>query len=144
MSYLIDDYLNQLRGKVSERTYGAREEVLRRLHNQLPYGIGYAATEQLTAWLDQPCQTPGEEHERRPWTRITYLSHIRAFYRWATEHYELDGDPSATLTRPRPPQPLPDPVTEEELAVALTSREPWFTAVVLAAYAGLRCDEIAR
>lgn len=142
MSYLIDDYLAQLNGKVSDRTYGAREEVLRRLHNELPFGIGYAAGEQIEAWLNQPAR--GRERQREVWTRITYLNHIRAFYRWATKSYELDGDPSLGLVRPRAPQPLPNPVTDDELALALTSREPWFTAVVLAAYAGLRCDEIAR
>lgn len=137
MSYLIPAYVEHLRaGDKSERTVTERREVLQRLHNDLPFGLGFAATEQLEAWLGQPGWSR--------WTRITYAKHIRAFYRWATRMEYLDGDPAAELPRPKAPRLVPKPVTDVELAAALHSPEPWYTAIVLAAYAGLRAEEIGR
>lgn len=133
----IDAYLDHLRAAdCSSYTVRARENVLRRLHAALPRGISRAATEQIEAWLAQPGWAP--------WTRYTYAHHIRAFFRWATEARRLDGDPACRLGRQRQPRSLPDPVDDDELRVALQSPEPWFIAVVLAAYAGLRADEIGR
>lgn len=137
MSYLIPAYLDHLRaGDKSERTIESAREVLQRLHYDLPFGLGFAATEQLEAWLGRPGWSR--------WTRITYGKHVRSFYHWATAAEHLDGDPAANLPRPKAPRCVPNPVTEAELARALESPEPWFTVVVLAAYAGLRSDEISR
>lgn len=137
MSYLIPDHLEHLRaGGNSERTIHARGEVLKRLNKDLPFGLAFAATEQIEAWLAQPGWST--------WTRWTYGGHVRGFYRWATERAILDGDPTKAIPRPKRPRCIPDPVTDEELARALTSPEPWYTIVVLAAFAGLRADEIAR
>jgi integrase len=108
--------------------------VIQRLHNDLPYGLAYAATEQIEAWLGQPGWSR--------WTRVTYGKHIRMFYRWATSTGHLDGDPALNLPRPKAPRGIPDPVTRAELARALESPESWYTAIVLAAFAGLRSDEI--
>lgn len=139
MSYLIDAHVAHMRAEgLSERTVGAREELLRRLHNHLPYGLGFAATAELDQWLGRPGWSK--------WTRATYAMHIRAFYRWATGvGHQLDGDPAADMAKPRNPKCLPDPVTDDELDQALTqSAEPWYTAILIAAYAGLRVSEIAR
>lgn len=137
MSYLIPAYLDYLRaGDKSERTITERREVLQRLHHDLPYGLAYAATEQLVAWLAHDGWSR--------WTKVTYAKHIRAFYRWATEEEQLDGNPAARLPRPKAPRSVPNPVTDAELTRALESPEPWYTAVVLGAYAGLRADEISR
>lgn len=137
VSDLISSHLAHLRAKgLSERTATAREELLRRLHDHLPYGLAYAATDELDAWLGQPGWSR--------WTRATYAMHIRGFYRWATTAGALDGDPTADMARPRNPRCLPDPVTDDELGQALTrSGEPWQTAILLAAYAGLRVHEMA-
>ena len=138
MSYLIPAYVDHLRaGDKSERTIEERSEVLRRLHNDLPFGLGFAATEQIEAWL-------GSHPSWSRWTRVTYAKHIRAFYRWATAAEHLDGDPAANLPRPKAPRCIPNPVTEAELARALDSPESWYTAIVLATFAGLRADEISR
>lgn len=138
MSYLIDAHVAHLRASgYSPRTVGAREEILRRLHEHLPYGLAYAATEELDAWLGQPNWSK--------WTRATYAMHVRAFYRWATgTAHALDGDPAADMARPRNPRCQPNPATEEELNRALeASPEPWYTIVLVAAASGLRANEIA-
>ena len=123
MSYLIDVHLAHLRARgQSERTVGARGELLRRLHHELPYGLAYAATDELDAWL-------GSHPSWSRWTRATYAMHIRGFYRWATTAGHLDGDPAADMAKPRNPRCLPNPVTDDELVQALDrSADPWHTA----------------
>lgn len=139
-SCLIDDHAQHLRaaGK-SHRTIEARTEVLSRLNHHLPFGLAFAATEQIEAFLAN-LRTQG----RARWTIITYQMHIRGFYRWADHAGILDGDPTLLIARPTNPKCVPKPVTQDELDRALTSEDPWFVAIVLAAFAGLRADEIAR
>lgn len=135
MSYLIDEHLDAIRGRLSRRTLRARRETLQRLHDVLPMGLAYAATEQIEAWLGQPGWSRA--------TRSAYYSHVRKFYKWATERGDLDGDPSAMIMRPKHPRGVANPVTDEELAQALLAREPIRTAVLLAAYEGMRVSEAA-
>lgn len=144
MSDLIGAHEAHMRAQgLSERTITARVELLWRLHHHLPYGLAYAATPELEAFLAQAGLTDRERRWSR-WTRATYAMHIRGFYRWAAGKV-LDGDPTADMARPRGPKCLPNPVTDDELAAALArSGEPWHTAILLAAYAGLRAHEIAR
>lgn len=86
----------------------------------------------VMAWLG--------DGERAAWTRLKYLSHVRAWCAYA-------GIPDATdgIRRPRQPAGVPKPVTEEGLAamleVAHSGRErAW---IILGAYAGLRSSESA-
>jgi integrase/recombinase XerC len=122
----------------SAKTIEVRESVLRRLHEQLPFGLAYAATEQIEAWIAD-LRTRG----RSRWTLSIYQYHVRMFYRWATGAGFLDGDPTGALDRIRAPRCVPDPVTDDELETALGLPDPWRTVVALAAYAGLRVSEIA-
>jgi len=120
----------------SPRTINDRSSVMTRLHEALPFGLAYASTEELEDWLQHD---PGWS----TWTKCTYAMHIRGFYRWANGRY-LQGDPSAEMVRPQTPSGVPNPVTDNELATALRhSPEPWFTAIALAAMAGLRVSEVA-
>lgn len=114
-----------------------RREVVRQLNRVLPYGLCYAATEQIEAWLADL-----REQGRSRNTICVYTYHVRSFYEWACKAGFLDGNPAVTLERPSAPRGVPDPVTEDELATALTLPEPIRTAVVLAAFAGLRRFEI--
>lgn len=139
MSDLIPAHLAHLRASgYSEHTITSRAELLRRVHAALPYGLAYAATDEIESWL----ATKGWSQ----WTRCTYAMHIRGFYRWATRGGGLlDGDPTAEMAHPRTPRCLPNPVDDADLAAAMIhSGEPWYTAILLAAAAGLRADEIAR
>jgi len=134
MSNLIDAHLAHLRALgQSPYTIEARESVLRRLHDDLPLGIAFAAITDIDAWLGR----------YTGWTLRTYDNHIRAFCAWA------DGvhlDCSALLAKPRPKSPtcLPNPVTDEELRAALARSGPrWQLVIHLASLAGLRVSEIA-
>ncbi len=70
---------------------------------------------------------------------------MRGFYRWAHTHGLVERDPTYLLHRPALPRRLPRPIPDDRLAVALDRASarvrPW---LYLAAYAGLRCCEIAR
>ena len=78
-------------------------------------------------------------------TRASRISNVRAFYTWAASVDLCDGRPVAVLERPRLPALLPHPIPGSDLAVALVDApariRPW---LLLGAYAGLRCCEIAR
>jgi integrase/recombinase XerC len=136
---LVDLHIAHLRaaGK-STRTIDSRISVLKQLHNRLPFGLAYAATEQIEAWLAD-LRVRG----RSRWTLSVYAYHVLAFYRWSTHAGFLDGDPTATIEQPRAPRCIPNPITEDELRQALSLPEPLRTAVILAAFEGLRVSEIA-
>lgn len=77
-------------------------------------------------------------------TRYSWLSHLSSFYRWAIRHGHADHDPTATIERPRLRRLLPRPIDEDSLALALSRADRRMHAwLMLAAYAGLRCAEIA-
>lgn len=139
MNTLIGEYLAHIRaGGYSPHTIEDRRELLVRLDKQLPYGIENVATVDLERWLGALRATPPS------WTLCTYHTAIRAFYRWAVRARQLDFDPTEDLARPKQPDPVPHPATEDQVQLALTLERPWRVAVLLAAYAGLRCAEICQ
>lgn len=135
MSDLVEAFLRYMRaGGYSTHTIGDRRKLLRRLDQQLPEGFFGASTEELeTALLPY-----------RGWTLCTYFTTIRAAFGWAVRTGRVDWDPTTDMARPRTPLADPHPWTEAQLAVALTMPRPWRTAVILAAFEGMRCGEIAR
>lgn len=140
MSDLIDAHLRHIRaaGLVEATTVESRNYLLRRLDRTLPMGLDQATTEELEDFLASPTL--------QAQSRRTYYNHIVQYFRWATDprRPQLDYDPSAGMRRPRAARGVPKPVTNEQLALALAElEEPWRTYVVLAAYAGARCCEIA-
>jgi len=78
-------------------------------------------------------------------SRATEISHIRSFYRWAVLDGKMDTNPAMRLLRPKVPRRLPRPISNEDLAMALTMA-PTFehSILMLAAYAGLRACEICQ
>jgi len=140
MSYLIDEHVDHLRalGR-SPRTIEDREDVLRRLHAALPLGLAYATVRQIEQWL-----AGFQRAERSQWTLVGYDKHVRGFYRWADGRH-LEGDPTALIPTPRRPGDRPNPVTDEELRLALERCSDWWrVAILLGALAGLRASEMAQ
>lgn len=139
MRDLIEAHVRHIQSRgFSERTIDDREEVLRRVHAALPFGLERATIEELEDWLAHPGWSAQ--------TQATYYGHIRGFFAWACDPRRptLDYDPSAALTRPRIPKRTPRPCTDAELAHALANlTDSWRRCVELAAFAGLRCFEIA-
>lgn len=78
-------------------------------------------------------------------TRYVWLSNLHSFYAFALAEELVDRDPTARITRPRLRRSLPRPISDADLAFALTAAadrqmRAW---LILGAYAGLRCSEIA-
>jgi integrase/recombinase XerC len=140
MAELIEQYLEWLRIRdCTQRTRGARHEILHRLDRDLPCGLTAATADELKAWLYRDGWSKS--------TKSTYYGAIRGFFVWATNPLDpkLDFDPTAMLPRPSAPQGIPKPVTDAELAHILDcAAEPYLTWARLAAYQGLRCIEISR
>jgi integrase/recombinase XerD len=138
MTDLIERHCAHLRQRgMSENTIGSRRGVLKRVDAELPMGIEQATVEELSDWL-----------ARRGWSRKTrarYFADVKSFFDWATDpnNPHLDWNPAASLTRPKVPAGVPKPVTDDELAEALRTAGEWRVAIILAAYAGLRCCELA-
>lgn len=77
-------------------------------------------------------------------SRNAYLADLHNFYDWAVRHDHLAINPVAVIERSKVPRLLPRPIAEKDLALALDHAKPRMrTWLVLAAYAGLRCIEIA-
>lgn len=136
MSDLVELHLQHCRRRgLAARTIDERRKLLSRMHRELPLGLEAATEAELAAWLD-----------REDWaapTKACYTAHVVQFFRWAAGRH-LDYDPSLDLPRIRVEQGLPHPASLDELDTVLTElRDPWRTAVILAAYQGLRCCEMA-
>lgn len=79
------------------------------------------------------------------WTVVTYTAAAKAWYAHLAAEGIRGDDPAAALTRPRQPKRTPRPVSGPDLEAALDAADGHVRAfVTLAAYAGLRCSEIAR
>lgn len=138
---LIYEHLSWLRPRVRTAvvhreppTIEKRRRLLWHAERRLPYGLLFASDHEivhyLSAWTG--------------WSRYTYDSGLRTFYRWAARNGQLALDPMVDV--PKPPQGAfcPHPCTDHELAVALTAPAPYGRAALLASRTGLRCGELAR
>lgn len=136
-SDLIEIYSRYHRSESrSDRTIDERKLILTRLDRELPYGIEGTNEEELRDWLWRDGLSLS--------SRETYYGAIADFYKWAATDGHFEFNPVASITRPKPPQRLPRPVSDEELTYALQhAREPYLTFVKMAAYAGERCIDIA-
>lgn len=78
--------------------------------------------------------------------RAGWLSCLGLFHRWLVRTGRADHDPTADIPRPRVPRGLPRPLEWDDVAMLLratTGRPALHAWITLAAYAGLRCAEIA-
>lgn len=136
MSEMINAYAVYLRAKGAQpNTIDCRSRVLRKLHNDLPWGLAYASTDELIEWLQRDPTWSG-------WTRHTYAGHVHGFYGWAVGRW-LEGNPAHDVPVPPSPDCVPRPVTDTQFQTAIQgSDDLWRLAILLAAYAGLRCEEM--
>lgn len=111
--------------------------VLWRLYDFLqPKALLDATTADVEAFLDsRGLSAP---------SRRGYVSRLHGFYSWAVEEGLLEVAPTARIIRPLLPRYVPRPIADDDLARAIAVATPrlraWF---LLAAYQGLRCQEIA-
>lgn len=105
-----------------------------------------ATTAELTEWL-------GAMRNKRTgeplsgWSRTTYFSGVKAFFKWLTGIGAVSVDPTASdlFERPRSPKGVPKPLTvAEERAALRAARGNTRTWLLLALREGLRAHEIAK
>ncbi len=80
-----------------------------------------------------------------PMTRRDYLGHFHSFFTWAHDEELVDEVPTRRIPRPKKRQRLPRPISDEDLtrAIALAPNDQLRCFLLLGAYQGLRCQEIA-
>lgn len=133
----LDDFEQSLRA--AGRAAGTIR--LRRWHlGQLGglYADPYAVSgDDLAAWLSGPVWAPESRKSAR--------ASVRVFYRWAAITGRLTPSPAEQLAPVTIPRALPRPASESAIATAAaaaTDRDRLM--LLLGAFAGLRCMEIAR
>jgi integrase/recombinase XerC len=142
----VDDETEQLladfrawhrRRNLSRLTVVHRESRVRDLAIWLaPRPVLSATTEDVEAYVDSK--------DLQPQTAYTYLSLLAAFFAWATRRRLITTNPVDECTRPLYGRCLPRPMDDGDLALALGQADPRMRAwLALAAFAGLRCMEIA-
>jgi integrase/recombinase XerC len=135
----IESYLTWLAaGGTSPATIKLRRSYLHRLRCAYPdVRPGEITTDDLAAWLARPGWAPE--------TRKSARASARSFYRWATATGKLEKSPADALPVVRVPGGQPRPAPTEALSAALALARPRERVMLmLAAYGGLRCAEIAR
>lgn len=125
---------------LSETTICQRRHALCRVARHAGVPLRDITEDQLIDWLESLSSLS----HLSPVTIYLYVSHISEFYKWVTIRGLRADNPAARLPRPRLPRRLPRPVTETDLAAALDcAPQPIRLWLVLAAWCGLRCKEIA-
>lgn len=133
----FEHWQSNLRG-LAPNTVRVRRDMLGRLALYLGKPLREATEGDLLRWEH------GQVAGRAPETRRSYVSHTRAFYRWAVLAGIIGADPSARLTNPKLLRALPRPMPEEGLRQAVELARPKMRLLILlAAFCGLRCQEIS-
>lgn len=140
---LISQYqqhLEDLRdlGRISLSTIETYVGILRHMDAELPAGLASANTDELRGWISG--------RDRAIKTRSLYRTTACGFFRWATSPLDpiLDFDPAQLLASVRVPRRVARPIRTSQLADILArAAAPYRLHYTLAAYAGLRCCEIA-
>lgn len=136
---LIVEYLTHLEdlGR-SENTIDHYAELLIRMDKQLDDGLPYSHSDELRDWINSG--------GRQNITRAHYRAIINGFFAWAIDPRDpkIDFNPVGLLAQPKVRRRQPRPVTTEQVFGILSRAEqPYRLWFLIAAYAGLRCTELA-
>jgi integrase/recombinase XerD len=138
---LIQGHLDHLTHARPHTVYN-RKRILTRLDAELPWGIVEASPAEIAAWFTHGVRVLS-------WSKATtsnYWMHATVFYDWTVANTnQVELNPMLRLKRPRTPRHVPNPVDDRELTLVLerSPEQPYGMATMLAAYAGLRCCELA-
>jgi integrase len=124
-----------LLGRASTTVY-SRHLALDALAAAIASPVIDATPAMLTAWRANLHHAPA--------TICCYISHVSQFYAWAVREELRRDNPAARLAIPRKPRRLPRPIATADLVTAYLAAQGRVRAwILLAAFAGLRCCEIA-
>lgn len=134
---LIDQFTEYQRARAfSEHTITRRQSSLRSFCRFVaPLKLGEVSGLDVEEGVGTP---------RTPRTRHAYRSDLSAFYRWATRRRLAGSNPVAETDPVKVPKGLPRPIPIHAVPILIAAAPmPLRLALALAAYAGLRCAEIA-
>lgn len=134
------------RDGATEASVESRRDNIRRLAEWLPCPLLEATPTLLDEWQSDLRKRRNRRNggPLADNTIATYSAHVRSFYRWAHENDRVETNPAARLPRIRRPRGQAHPIPEQHLITALSlAAEPMRTWLLLAAFMGLRCFEIA-
>ncbi len=134
--HLVEQYLTHLADSSSPRTVRTYTGILRRAQAETPHGIVAATEQEIRDWL----WVPGRSGK----TIETYLAALRSLHRWLLQREITDYDPTRLLPHPHISRRLPKPTTDAETARLVALPQPWGLYMLLLAYTGARCIELAR
>lgn len=135
--YRVEEYVVFMRRRgLAETTIEKRRRCVEMLAAE--YDLDAVTAEEVQQFLDR--RGVGSR------ARYGWLSHLGCFYRWAVANERVQRDPVARLVRPKLRRLVPNPTPEREveMAVSLAATPLQRQWVVLMAYAGLRCAEVAQ
>jgi integrase/recombinase XerC len=129
--------LDQKRRGLSPNTILLRHRQFKLFQRETGKQLDLATAEQIQVWLD------GRNVSDK--TRSCYLTTFSAFFKWATKHDYVAFDPISKIDRPKVHTGMPDPIPERELTMIIERcKNPMLKCwIVIEAYAGLRCQEVA-
>lgn len=127
---------DETRRGLRPRSVRRRQDVLHNLSRFLRGSLLDATVEDLHGWLEDVPRVPRTVH--------AYLSAAVGFYCWAVTSELTDVNPAAKIPRPKVRPGLPRPMRADDVTSAVRQASPMVACwLLLAAYAGLRCQEIA-
>lgn len=137
----MNDALNayriaQQRRGLSPETISRRKHTCWQFESWLRKPILDADPDDIERWLDTL--------DLSARSRYSYLSNLHCFFEFAVRRGYVKADPTENIDRPKLPRSVPRPVSDDDLAYALSVAPPRERAMVcLGAFQGLRCKEIA-
>ena len=133
----LDAYrVAQQRRGLSKETIARRKYTYWAFEAWLGRDILTATREEIETWLDSLGLAPR--------ARYCYISNLHTLYDFCVREQYMEVDPTLKIERPKLPRNVPRPVSEADLAHALSLAPPRERAMIsLGAYEGLRCKEIA-
>lgn len=144
---LVAEYLtSQRRRGLQASTVEWKQEILTAWRAWLrPRRLADATADDVDRFLDERGEVRGELCSR---TRYHWISQLHVFYAHAMRMDHIERDPTMKVDRPKLPPLFPRPISDEHLVRAMAATKvaaPDLHAwLLLMAYAGLRCCEIAR
>jgi integrase/recombinase XerC len=120
-----------------------REQYLKAFARYLaPREMFDASRQDIELFLDKRKARDGRKIGSK--TRYLWIAFLHGFYKWAVFEELLDVDPTVKIIRPKNRRTLPRPIDGDDLIMAVRAARPQLRAMLsLAAFAGLRCQEIA-
>lgn len=129
----------EMRNLAGTTITAARNELIRLQRAIAPTSLLDADHDTLQRWASSMSRT------HKPESRYVKISRAHSFYTWAYGEEIIESVPTARIPRPKVQQAIPRPTPVSEIVKALDALDGeerlW---VMLAAFAGLRCCEIAQ